>query len=61
VVLHQNTNGYLGVKVTCGNNFKKVNHIHCKIIAFKVNERVVFTPSPCGGTLYEHALIHTKP
>jgi hypothetical protein len=28
----------------CGIFFKKVDHIDCKIIAFKVKKRVVFAP-----------------
>jgi hypothetical protein len=42
--LVKNTQGILEIKVMRGKNLKEVDHIDCKIIAFKVKKRALFAP-----------------
>jgi hypothetical protein len=43
----------------CGKSFKIVDHINCKIIAFEVKKRILFTPYKVGSINFESSWLKT--
>jgi hypothetical protein len=47
------------IKIMCEKNFKKVDHIVCKIITFEVKKGAFFTPCKIGSTNFESSWPNT--
>jgi hypothetical protein len=47
------------IKIICGKSFKKVDHIDCKIIAFEVKKKTLFTPCKIGSANFEFSWLKT--
>jgi hypothetical protein len=43
----------------CGNVFKKVEHIDCKIVVFEVKKTIFITPCKIGLTNFGFSLLKT--